>query len=238
MRWPRFQVLIGFMALALGAQGPSGRLAFQVHGRVEGLKHLSLTTLAQDATGFIWAGTEGGAYRYDGAGFRRWTVADGLPSSWVESFSPDADGSLWIGTRRGLCRLRAGRITAVTEPQALAHAEVKQLCRAPDNSLWAATDQGLFMRGVVGPFRAAPGWPGGKAYWVSHGRQGVWVGAEDGVRLFQNGRWLAFGRASGLSGEPVKAVEEDGAGRVWVRTATALASIGGVSGVSVEPSNS
>ncbi|HXC17156.1 MAG TPA: diguanylate cyclase [Holophagaceae bacterium] len=223
MRWPRLQVLIGLMALALqGAQGPSGRLAFQVHGRAEGLKHLSLTSLAQDATGFIWAGTEGGAYRYDGAGFRRWTVADGLPSSWVEGFSADADGSLWIGTRRGLCRFRSGRITVVTEPRALVGAEVKQLCRTEDGGLWAATDKGLFVRGISGPFQAAPGWPGGKAYWVSGGRQRLWVGAEDGVRLFQDGIWHAFGRESGLSGEPVKAAEEDGAGRLWVRTPTSL----------------
>jgi diguanylate cyclase (GGDEF)-like protein len=223
VRWFSFQVLIGFMALALqGAQGPSGRLAFQVHGRSEGLKHLSLTTLAQDTTGFIWAGTEGGAYRYDGAGFRRWTGADGLPSSWVESFSPEPDGSLWIGTRRGLCRFRAGRITRVTEPQALAHAEVKCLCRTPDGSLWVATDQGLFLRSAGGTFQAAPGWPGGKAYGVSGGRQGLWVGAEDGVRFFQGGTWRAFGRESGLPGEPVKAAEEDGAGRLWVRTPTAL----------------
>lgn len=226
VRWPRLQVLIGLMALALqgaqGASGPSGRLAFQVHGRAEGLKHLSLTALAQDSTGFIWAGSEGGAYRYDGAGFRRWTVADGLPSSWVESFSPEADGSLWIGTRRGLCRFRSGRITLVTEPQALAHAEVKYLCRTADGDLWAATDQGLFVRGVSGPFLAAPGWPGGKAYCVSGGRQRLWVGAEEGVRLLQDGAWHSFGRESGLSGEPVKAAEEDGAGRLWVRTPTAL----------------
>lgn len=220
------------MALALqGAQGPSGRLAFQVHGRAEGLKHLSLTILAQDAKGFIWAGTEGGAYRYDGAGFRRWTVADGLPSSWVESFSPDADGSLWIGTRRGLCHFRSGRITAVTEPQALAHAEVKYLCRTRDNALWAATDQGLFVRGASGPFHPAPGWAGGKAYWVAEGRQGLWVGAESGARLLQGGVWQAFGSESGLSGEPVKAVAEDGAGRLWLRTATSLFMRGAAGGL-------
>ncbi|HET6329396.1 MAG TPA: diguanylate cyclase [Holophagaceae bacterium] len=223
MRWPRLQILIGLMALALqGAQGPSGRLAFQVHGRAEGLKHQSLTSLAQDASGFIWAGTEGGAYRYDGAGFRRWTVADGLPSSWVESFSADADGSLWIGTRRGLCRFRSGRITVVTEPRALAGAEVKRLCRTAAGDLWAAADQGLFVRGVSGPFQPVAGWPGGKAYWVSGGRQGLWVGSEEGVRLLQDGIWHAYGRESGLSGEPVKAVEEDGAGQLWARTPTSL----------------
>lgn len=223
VRWPRFHVLIGFLALALhGAQGPSGRLAFQVHGRAEGLKHLSLTALAQDASGFIWAGTEGGVYRYDGAGFRRWTAADGLPSSWVESLNPDADGSLWIGTRRGLCRFRGGAITAVAAPQALARAEVKHLCRTPDGDLWVSTDHGLFVRNAGGPFQAAPGWSGGKAYWVSRGKQGLWVGAEDGIRFLQGGTWHAFGRESGLSGEPVKAVEEDSAGRLWVRTPTAL----------------
>lgn len=229
MRWPRFQVLIAFLGLFLGsglmlrgAQGPFGRLAFQVHGRAEGLRHLSLTTLAQDATGFIWAGTEGGVYRYDGAGFRRWTVNDGLPSTWVESLSPDGDGSLWIGTRRGLCRFRAGRITPVTEPAALATAEIKHLQRGADGELYAATDQGLFERHASGPFQLAPGWPGGKAYWSADGRDGLWVGTDEGLRQLQGGVWHAFGTEAGLPGEPVKAVEEDAAGRVWLRTASAL----------------
>lgn len=229
MRWSRLQVLIAFLGLLVGpglalrgAQGPAGRLAFQVHGRAEGLRHLSLTCLAQDASGFIWAGTEGGVYRYDGAGFRRWTIADGLPSTWVESLSPDSDGSLWIGTRRGLCRFRAGRITPVTDPQVLVSAEIKHLYRAPDGRLWVATDQGLFVRGASGPFALAPGWPGGKAYWVAKGQNGLWVGTDAGLLQLQGEAWHAFGTESGLSGDPVKAVEEDGAGRVWLRTASAL----------------
>ena len=211
------------MALVLqGAPGPTGRLAFRTHGRAEGLKHLSITTLAQDATGFIWAGTEGGAYRYDGAEFRRWSVLDGLPSSWVECFSPDADGGIWIGTRRGLCRFRDGRVAAVTEPKELAQAEVKCLLRAADGQLWAATDQGLFVRGPSGPFQLAPGWPGGKAYWVCAGREGIWVGCEQGLRLRKNGTWSTLGSEIGLSGAPVKAVEEDAAGHVWARTQSDL----------------
>ena len=207
------------MALAAqGAEGPSGRMAFLVHGRAEGLKHLSICALGQDATGFIWAGTEGGAYRYDGAGFRRWGMADGLPSSWVECFSPETDGSMWIGTRRGLGRFRDGRVTAVTAPEKLARAEVKFLFRAKDGDLWVATDQGLFVRGASGAFQAAPRWPGGKAYWVAEGREGLWVGSEEGLRLLRDGAWQAFGKESGLSGDPVKAVAEDGAGRLWVRT--------------------
>ena len=211
------------MALALqAASGPAGRLAFRVHGRAEGLKHISITSLAQDATGFIWAGTEGGAYRYDGAEFRRWGVEDGLPSSWVECFSPDSDGSIWVGTRRGLCRFRDGRITAVTDPAVLARAEVKAILRAPDNQLWVATDQGLFVHGETGPFQLAPGWPGGKAYWAAIGREGLWVGCEQGLRLLKDGAWRGFGLEVGLPGDPVKAVEEDGAGHVWARTASAL----------------
>ncbi|MBS1767905.1 MAG: diguanylate cyclase [Acidobacteria bacterium] len=227
VRWPRFQVLgivlIGLMALALQAgPGPAGRLAFQVHGRAEGLKHLSITSLAQDGAGFIWAGTEGGAYRYDGAGFRHWTLADGLPSSWVECFCPDTDGSLWIGTRLGLCRFRGGRITIVSEPEALAGAEVKHLFREPEGTLWVSTDKGLFRRGLSGPFQPVPGWAWGKAYWTTEGQEGLWAGAEGGLLLFKDGVWRVFGRESGLSGEPVKAVAEDGAGRLWVRTQTAL----------------
>lgn len=234
MRRAVLKVLAGALALALqGAPGPAGRLAFRIHGRAEGLRHLSLTALAQDAQGFIWAGSEGGAYRYDGSGFRHWGLAEGLPSSWVESFCPDPDGSVWIGTRRGLARLRAGRVTPVTEPAELASAEVKALVRDGQGQLWVATDRGLFLRGASGPFRPAPGGPGGKCYGVAPARDGIWVAAEDGLHhlsdpvLGPSGpggpvAWERLGPASGLPPAPVKAVAEDGAGRIWVRTATDL----------------
>ena len=44
---------------------PPGRFLFRIYDTKDGLANLSVWTLAQDRTGFIWAGTEDGLFRYD-----------------------------------------------------------------------------------------------------------------------------------------------------------------------------
>ena len=95
--------LRALLLLALGLDAAAaiprhGRMVFRTYGPSEGLEHTSLTTLSQDAAGFLWVGTEGGAYRFDGTGFRLWGLPQGLPSAWVRAFGPAPDGSLWLLT--------------------------------------------------------------------------------------------------------------------------------------------
>ena len=60
--------------------------------------------IAQTKDGYLWIGTEGGLFRFDGVRFVPWTAPDGkqLPSSRIHSLLGANDGSLWIGTTRGL----------------------------------------------------------------------------------------------------------------------------------------
>src|ERR1035437_9542444 len=44
--------------------------SFRHYGASEGLQNLTVLSLAQDGAGYIWAGSEGGLYRYDGTCFR------------------------------------------------------------------------------------------------------------------------------------------------------------------------
>jgi len=43
--------------------------SFRNYGTAEGLENLAILSLAQDGEGFLWAGSEGGLYRYDGTSF-------------------------------------------------------------------------------------------------------------------------------------------------------------------------
>src|ERR1700722_10028425 len=69
------------LALAFSAIGACQEYSFRVYGAAEGLQNLVVLSLAQDRVGYIWAGTEGGLYRYDGASFRLMGPAEGLPCS-------------------------------------------------------------------------------------------------------------------------------------------------------------
>jgi len=70
----------------------------------QGLPQLSVTALAQDATGYVWMGTQAGLARFDGTQFTTYDGHDwpGLNSGDIRALLPEPDGRLWIGTAQGL----------------------------------------------------------------------------------------------------------------------------------------
>lgn len=201
----------------------SGRTVFRSYGPKEGLLHPSITALVQDARGYIWAGTEGGAYRFDGSAFRCWSYRDGLPASWVKAFQPLPDGSVWIATEGGLVKWQEGRIDHLPEGDPLAKAHLHALITDGDGRLWAAADEGLFRRDA-GRSLKVEGWADGRPLALARDSEGhVWAGSEGGhlVGFSANGL-QRMGGVEGLPTEPIKAIAEDGAGRLWVRTSTTL----------------
>src|SRR5208282_4654650 len=87
--------------------------SFRYYGQEDGLTSLAVKVLFQDRTGFLWAGTENGLFRYDGQRFERYGPAEGLPHEVVLSLGEAPDGSLLAGYRAGLYRQRGGRFEAV-----------------------------------------------------------------------------------------------------------------------------
>lgn len=224
----RFLRALLLASLALGALAAglpaSGRMVFRGYGPSEGLEHTSLTAMAQDAAGFLWVGTEGGAYRFDGTSFRLWGLPEGLPSAWVRAFGPAADGSLWIGTRAGLCVLRDGRIQNLDPDDPLATARIHQILLDARGQVWVAAESGLFL-GEGRGLRFAPvqDWPGGPAYALALDARGLWVGGASILRHRDGGGpWRTFAAAEGVPAEPVKALLVGASGTLWARTPSHL----------------
>jgi len=67
-----FVALIHVTTIAAGAQ----RFTFQHYEQDEGLKNHDVFKLMQDKTGLLWAATENGLFRYDGAEFHRLGAAE------------------------------------------------------------------------------------------------------------------------------------------------------------------
>ena len=58
------------LMLTLNWAGNAQQYSFRHYGIADGLQNLAVLSLAQDRAGYIWAGSEGGLYRYDGSHFR------------------------------------------------------------------------------------------------------------------------------------------------------------------------
>ena len=71
------------------------------------------TVIAQTRDGYIWIGTQGGLYRFDGAQFVPFAPASGqkLKSPSITSLLAAQDGSLWIGTASLLEHWKDGKLS-------------------------------------------------------------------------------------------------------------------------------
>jgi diguanylate cyclase (GGDEF)-like protein len=104
-------LLVAVMAVALPLLAQ--RYTYRQYGPAQGLTDLDIDCLLQDHTGYIWAGTSNGLFRYDGTTFRKFGMEDGLPSSMIAGLAEAPDGTLWVATIRGIARMSGLRFEAV-----------------------------------------------------------------------------------------------------------------------------
>ncbi len=91
-----------------------------------GLFQATVTALARDTDGYLWAGTFGGLYRFSGSRFEE-TVADAnLYSRMTRITALFSQGNdLWVGVESGgVWQVRDGKFFEVAQPEALSQATV------------------------------------------------------------------------------------------------------------------
>src|SRR5580658_4555868 len=101
--------------LTLSSSGVAQQYSFRYYGAADGLQNLAILSLAQDGAGYIWAGSEGGLYRYDGTRFRLMAAAEGLPcAAEVQALHVAPDGALWANTCEQVFRFDGQRFRPIT----------------------------------------------------------------------------------------------------------------------------
>src|SRR5450755_4235113 len=105
-------VVCAGLAGALQAQ----QYLFRYYGTEEGLTNLAVKVLFQDRTGFLWAATENGLFRFDGQRFRAYGPTEGLPREVILSLGEAPDGSVLVGSRAGLYQEKSDRFEKLAPP--------------------------------------------------------------------------------------------------------------------------
>jgi diguanylate cyclase (GGDEF)-like protein len=201
------------------AIGQFRHTTFQVR---DGLPQNSVDSLAQTADGYLWAGTQEGLVRFDGA---RFTVFDrkntpALRHNRIIALLVDAR-TLWIGTEGGgLTALEGGAFRTLSAADGLPSDLVLALESDGAGTAWVGTPRGLsrVAGGRVRVFGGADGFPGGDVRALFRAPDGaLFIGLADGGLLrYADG---VFARIA-LQGPPesVLALAPAAAGGLWAGT--------------------
>src|ERR1051326_2756628 len=202
------------------------RYNFKLYGQDEGLTNSDIRCMMQDRSGFLWVGTEGGLFRYNGRQFRAYGTQEGLPSVQVTAIHQTADGVLWVGTAGGLAILDDGKFRKAAVDT---HA-VNSVKSDAQGNLYVGSDIGLWTsppppHGGQRQFRLYPmrEMPDRRAFGIAGEQSGrLWVGCAASICT------LDAGRVTRLEGWGVPAGLQwmglllDTKGNLWARSVAML----------------
>jgi len=216
----------GLLCLLAAQSATAQQYGFRHYGNAEGLQNLVVLSLAQDHEGYIWAGSEGGLYRYDGTRFRLMGPGEGLPcTAEAQALHVTPDGALWASTCAQLFRFDGQRFHSVSGLSEMLSGGQK-LADGNDGHVLVAASSGVYEAGPIGsdrayslrPYRlgsAVDGKPVRSLF--RHGSE-LWIGCGDRVCVSQSGRVSVYGADEGLPADHWDGIGVTKDGSVWVRS--------------------
>ena len=216
----------GSLWLGILAAGPGRGLGRLINGvfqpfvtpNFDGSK-LAVHNLIFDRDGNLWIGTKGqGMFRIQGNVVEHYGQKEGLSSDTVNDLFEDREGILWVATPDGIDAFRDPRIANFSAFEGLGTSPMGVLARR-DGSIWVASYGSLDhikKNGTISSISTADGLPGNRVSSMLEDHAGrMWVGVDDGLYLFKNGR---FHRLSEPNHQPlglVVGITEDINGDIW-----------------------
>jgi signal transduction histidine kinase/DNA-binding response OmpR family regulator/ligand-binding sensor domain-containing protein len=140
-----FIAILLFAFLVAAPSATAQTYLFDYFTANDGIPSNWITTVFQDSRGYIWAGGDGGISVYDGATFKAYGTAEGLPIALVWSISESrvSPGTMFVGVHNsGLSMLKDGLFTTMKLDSV--PVTVSAIEEDRGGAVWCATGLGLF----------------------------------------------------------------------------------------------
>ena len=119
-------------------------LFYLMHGQPTnvsaGLPYKKINCLLSISPNEVWAGTDGGVFRWDGVRLNQVELPP-LGKVQVRALLRDRDANIWLGTERGLVRINGGSTSLLDEPGG--DQEINALFEDREGNLWVAGERSL-----------------------------------------------------------------------------------------------
>lgn len=135
-------MLLGFYLISLSTY--SQEYTFISHGVESGLAQSQVFALEQDNHGYIWAGTLGGLSRFDGIGFRNFSVSDGLLSNHITTIKRLKNNDLVFGHPGGITFYDGLTFDSFSMNEKLGVSRVTCVIETSSNLFFGTDNEGLF----------------------------------------------------------------------------------------------
>jgi diguanylate cyclase (GGDEF)-like protein len=196
-----------------------------------GLEAVSATSMAQDAQGFLWIGTQTGLYRYDGSRATKMEQVEGIVGHYITDVLIAPDGTPWFAGLRGIAHYKDGEFERLAIPQTA-------MPLSSGNQIFAVDSKGvvfvmLFNRGLlrIDPQDATQARIVGEAEGIWESSGGIVRGADDSIwftfqthlaHLSSGSTTIELDPGIKVPKERIVALLFDGAQTFWLRTETRL----------------
>jgi ligand-binding sensor domain-containing protein len=144
-------LLLGFSTLIIAqpADNPHAIWDQTVYSIKNGTPIPQLTCSYTDKSGAIWAGGQGGLFRFDGYTYTPYTAANGLRNTWVQYITGDSNGVIYAATVGGLAIIRKNKVSlfqlvrdSVKRVDVVYVVNKNELLVASRNEIWSVKTSG------------------------------------------------------------------------------------------------
>jgi diguanylate cyclase (GGDEF)-like protein len=214
------------ITLHAGAQ----QFTFQHFDQNEGLKNQDVFKLIQDKTGYLWAATENGLFRYNGAEFHRFGAADGILESLIIDVYQDDSGRIWAATNDHLYYLSGSRFETLpftpsaqfTPGQRLASIDSRHILFLNKGTLMLAQSANTPQRWTISPYfnlqqiTSHPELSQLHSVFVDSDST-LWLGCSQRLCHANGSQIEVLGEQQGVAAEPWRIIFRDRHNALWIR---------------------
>lgn len=213
-------VMLSFYPEHSDAQSPF----FRLHPLTAPFSEVTVELLYEDPQRWIWVGTDGGLFQYDGRKFTAFLKKDST-SERVTAIYEDPQSRLWVGYEDGsIYYLDKEQLQPWQPEEGWPAVPVIGFLSDSENRLWIGTyGEGIYYyeRGRMYNFDTDDGLLGNDLYCMSlDGHNRVWVGSDRGISicsLSNDEKQVSnLTRNDGLPDDIVRSITADAAGNFWL----------------------